>query len=144
MPDDHAQPENGSGSTVKGGNHASNATHGQAKAKRCVMQYAAGSASSTDGMTRGFGAMCTFNIAKTEYDALEKLGGKEYENALHALHRKHSQTALNVARNNGGIFVKIGQFIASLEGASGDAIPHEYVEALAELTDKAPAQPFET
>ncbi len=46
---------------------------------------------------------------------------------------------LELARNNGGIYNKAAQFVASLQGGAGDkGVPKAYVEALAVLTDGAP------
>ena len=98
--------------------------------------FAADSVHATDGMSRGFMAMGVFNIAKSEYDAAADA------ETIALLHAKHAQTALDFAKAHGGIYVKIGQFIASLNGAAAEAIPREYIEKLAELTDGAPAQPW--
>ena len=55
-----------------------------------------------------------------------------------------AQECLELAKQNGGIYNKAAQFVASLQGGAGDAgIPKAYIEALAVLTDKAPFRPFE-
>ena len=103
-------------------------------------KYAPDSAASTDGMTRSMMAMALFNEAKSEYDAAK---GKDDPEAKAALHRKHANVAYTFAVNNGGIYIKVGQFVASLQGGAGEAgVPREYVDALRPLTDKVPPRPF--
>lgn len=88
-----------------------------------------------------------YSEMKAKYEsALSGLpeGSEERERAAKELHREGAQRALRVARENGGVYVKAAQFLASLQGGAGDnGVPAEYVEALAELTDRAPPRGLE-
>ena len=60
-----------------------------------------------------------------------------------ALHEKHAKTALDFALAHRGVYIKAGQFIASLQGGAGErAIPSAYVRTLQKLTDDAPTVPL--
>ena len=90
-----------------------------------------------DGMTRAMTAMFILNAAKEEYAAADAAGRE-------ALHVKYAVKCRDLARAQGGIYIKAAQFVASLQGGAGQAIvPVPFVEALAELTDNASAQPLE-
>jgi len=85
--------------------------------------------------------MSLFSAAKAAYEKLDKL---EVENpgstaeARAALHTKFATKALDLARNQGGVYVKAAQFIASLQGGSGGGgVPAAYISTLAALTDRA-------
>jgi aarF domain-containing kinase len=99
------------------------------------------------GMGRAMAAMALFEKAKKAYLALDEVGPEgspERVAAMEALHVSTAQECLELAKQNGGIYNKAAQFVASLQGGAGDAgIPKAYIEALAVLTDKAPFRPFE-
>jgi aarF domain-containing kinase len=92
------------------------------------------------------GAMQLFEKAKKAYAALDEVGPEgspEREAAKEALHVSTAQECLELAKQNGGIYNKAAQFVASLQGGAGDAgIPQAYIEALAVLTDQAPFRAF--
>ena len=103
------------------------------------------------GLGRAAAVMMTFNTLRAEYDKLvkrENEAGKEGNKAVseeewHAFHERGAKECLALARKNGGIYIKAAQFVASLQGGGGDRqVPKQYKEALAALTDAAPAQPF--
>ena len=98
------------------------------------------------GMGRAMGAMQLFEKAKKAYAALDEVGPEgspEREAAKEALHVSTAQECLELAKQNGGIYNKAAQFVASLQGGAGDAgIPKAYIEALAVLTDQAPFRAF--
>ena len=98
-------------------------------------------------MGRAMAAMALFEKAKKAYLALDEVGPEgspERVAAKEALHVSTAQECLELAKQNGGIYNKAAQFVASLQGGAGDAgIPKAYIEALAVLTDKAPFRPFE-
>ena len=75
---------------------------------------------STDGATRAFAAMSLFQVAKGEYDKLDKLDAERGYPCTTAerevLHAKYAGKALALARNQGGVYVKAAQFVASLQG----------------------------
>jgi len=82
-------------------------------------------------------AMMAFMAAKAEYDALPPDAPRD------ALHEKHAKTALDFALAHRGVYIKAGQFIASLQGGAGErAIPSAYVRTLQKLTDDAPTVPL--
>jgi aarF domain-containing kinase len=92
------------------------------------------------------GMMQLFEKAKKAYAALDEVGPEgspEREAAKEALHVSTAQECLELAKQNGGIYNKAAQFVASLQGGAGDAgIPKAYIEALAVLTDQAPFRAF--
>ena len=98
------------------------------------------------GMGRAMAAMQVFEKAKKAYAALDEVGPEgspEREAAKEALHDSTANECLELAKQNGGIYNKAAQFVASLQGGAGDAgVPKAYIEALAVLTDKAPFRPF--
>jgi len=66
--------------------------------------------------------------------------GKSAEERLkirEAVHASGAEHILALCRQNGGIFVKIGQHAASLKGA----LPSQYIEQLGTLQDRASARP---
>ena len=63
-------------------------------------------------------AMMAFMAAKAEYDALPPDAPRD------ALHEKHAKTALDFALAHRGVYIKAGQFIASLQGGAGELRPH--------------------
>mmetsp|Transcript_24078 Transcript_24078/g.78401 ORF Transcript_24078/g.78401 Transcript_24078/m.78401 type:complete len:497 (-) Transcript_24078:592-2082(-) len=98
-------------------------------------------------MARAGQAKLVFERCKKAYsDALEGLeeGTEEYAAALETCHLQCAPQALAVAKEAGGMYIKAGQFVATLQGGAGDkAIPKAYIEALRELTDDAPKRSFE-
>lgn len=106
--------------------------------------YAPESASSADGLTRSMCAMALFNAAKEDYAKIDTKAS-DVEQQRSAVHRKHAAEALQFAIDNGGIYIKAAQFVASLQGGAGEAgVPREYVEAFKPLTDRVPPRHFET
>jgi len=96
---------------------------------------------STDGATRAFAAMSLFQVAKGEYDKLDQADAERgYQCTAaqrEALHAKYAGKALALARNQGGVYVKAAQFVASLQGGSGGGgVPAAYIATLASLTDR--------
>lgn len=75
---------------------------------------------------------------------------EEYNTAMRACHRRSAERLLQLARDNGGVFIKVdlplvqrkpvqvGQHIAALEYL----VPQEYTETLSILMSKAPQQPL--
>ena len=103
------------------------------------------SADMTIGMARSARAMNLFNEIKADYEAeLSKAStDDEREQVLEQLHERSAPKVLALARNNGGIYNKAAQFVASLQGGAGDkGVPKAYVKALAVLTDGAPFKDF--
>ena len=98
-------------------------------------------------MGRAMLAMSLFDKGKKAYAALDEVGpvgSPEREAAKEKVHEQIAAECLTLAEQNGGIYNKAAQFIASLQGGAGDAgIPKAYVKALSVLTDKAPFRPFE-
>ncbi|EKX38188.1 hypothetical protein GUITHDRAFT_53943, partial [Guillardia theta CCMP2712] len=59
------------------------------------------------------------------------------------LHARSAEKCLLLAQENGGIYNKAAQFVASLQGGAGDkGVPMAYVKTLRVLTDRAPFRPF--
>ena len=70
-------------------------------------------------------AMMAFMAAKAEYDALPPDAPRD------ALHEKHAKTALEFALAHRGVYIKAGQFIASLQGgASGGSASYSAFAAM--------------
>ncbi|KOO33671.1 hypothetical protein Ctob_010090 [Chrysochromulina tobinii] len=105
--------------------------------------YAPVSAASADGFTRSMCAMALFNAAKEEYAKVDPTAPDANEQRT-ACHRKHAKEALQFAIDNGGVYIKAAQFVASLQGGAGEAgVPREYVEAFKPLTDRVPPRHYE-
>jgi aarF domain-containing kinase len=85
--------------------------------------------------------MSLFSAAKAAYEKLDKLEAQcpgSTAAAREALHSKYAAKALDLARSQGGVYVKAAQFIASLQGGSGGGgVPAAYISTLAALTDRA-------
>ncbi len=97
------------------------------------------------GMGRSMRAMAVFNEVKADYEsALANVtDAKQRAQVLQEVHARSAPKALKLARENGGLYNKAAQFVASLQAGAGDrGIPKEYVDALSVLTDKAPGKPF--
>ena len=80
--------------------------------------YAPVSAASADGFTRSMCAMALFNAAKEEYAKVDPTAPDANEQRT-ACHRKHAKEALQFAIDNGGVYIKAAQFVASLQGGAG-------------------------
>ena len=103
------------------------------------------SADMSVGMARSARAMNLFNEIKADYESeLSRVStDAEREAVLDQLHERSAPKVLALARNNGGIYNKAAQFVASLQGGAGDkGVPRAYVKALAVLTDGAPFKDF--
>jgi aarF domain-containing kinase len=61
-----------------------------------------------------------------------------YDQRQREVHARCADRLLKLFMANGGIYIKAGQYLASL----GNSIPREYVAALVVLQDRAPHQPF--
>lgn len=59
--------------------------------------------------------------------------------ALHETHERSAKRLLHVCRAHGGLFTKLGQFVASMN----HVIPQPYTDVLAACQDRAPAVGFE-
>eukprot|EP00756_Hemistasia_phaeocysticola_P063327 Hpha_TRINITY_DN679_c0_g1::TRINITY_DN679_c0_g1_i1::g.21322::m.21322/K08869/ADCK, ABC1; aarF domain-containing kinase len=116
------------------------------------------------GMQRAMGAQQLFELAKKEYrTVIEKLEAEGFTRALtdkeernreeyariiqhpslQPVHTDIAKRCLALARQNGGIYNKAAQFIASLQAGSGDTgIPKQFVEELRQCTDQCPPRPF--
>lgn len=77
--------------------------------------------------------------------AAERLAGAEEELASRGgdragrVHRTAAGRLLALCRENGGVYVKVGQHLANLDYL----IPEEYIEALSSLFDDAPVTPYD-
>ena len=61
------------------------------------------------------------------------------------MYTRASAKALEVARQNGGVYNKAAQFVASMQGGGGDkVVPKVFIDTLAILTDRAPFRPLGT
>ena len=67
-------------------------------------------------------------------DAEEQLASMEGESEKSKLHRKAAQRLMQLCRENGGLYIKVGQHLANLDYL----IPEEYIEVLSSLFDAAP------
>ena len=97
------------------------------------------------GMARSMRAMAVFNEVKGDYEkSLANItDAAARAQVLRQLHERSAPKALKLARENGGLYNKAAQFVASLQAGAGDrGIPKEYVDVLSVLTDKAPGKPF--
>ena len=97
------------------------------------------------GMARSMRAMAVFNEVKGDYEkSLANItDAAARAQVLRQLHERSAPKALKLARENGGLYNKAAQFVASLQAGAGDrGIPKEYVDILSVLTDKAPGKPF--
>jgi hypothetical protein len=62
----------------------------------------------------------------------------EYRQIRSEVHLRSAKRMLSLAEHNRGVYVKAGQYIASLR----PAIPNEYTDTMSVLNDDAPARPF--
>ena len=80
------------------------------------------------------------NQAATELaDIEEKLGTMEGVSAKSQLHRKAAHRLLDLCRQNGGVYIKVGQHLANLDYL----IPQEYTEVLSSLFDDTPRSSYD-
>ena len=68
----------------------------------------------------------------------ETHGSQQYKAALSATHQRSAERMLHVCRAHGGLYTKLGQFVASYS----HVLPQEYTGTLAECQDRAPPAPF--
>ena len=95
------------------------------------------------GMGRAMRAMALFGEAKVAYAQALDQAGPDAAEALQRCHEAYAPKVVELCRENGGIYVKAAQLVASISGGSGERlIPKEYKQALAVLCDAAPARPF--
>ena len=73
-------------------------------------------------------------IAKDLAQAEEQLIAKEDLSTKSSLHRKSADRLLNLCRQNGGVYIKVGQHLANLDYI----VPREYIEVLSSLFNDAP------
>ena len=65
---------------------------------------------------------------------------KEYQSALRAVHKRSAQRILNACLKNGGLYIKLGQGLVTMN----HILPREYLDTLVVLQDKVPTrQPHE-
>ncbi|CAD5231580.1 unnamed protein product [Bursaphelenchus xylophilus] len=62
-------------------------------------------------------------------------GSEEYQQRMHLCHLRGANRILELCRNNGGVFIKVGQHVASLQYL----LPEEYISVLGVLHSKAPS-----
>eukprot|EP00960_Hanusia_phi_P011912 347050-Hanusia_phi.AAC.3 len=97
------------------------------------------------GMARSARAKKLFDEIYADYT--QSLQGVDDEDkrkrVLEDLHARSAEKCLLLAQENGGIYNKAAQFVASLQGGAGDkGVPMAYVKTLRVLTDRAPFRPF--
>uniref|UniRef100_A0A914PE85 ABC1 atypical kinase-like domain-containing protein n=1 Tax=Panagrolaimus davidi TaxID=227884 RepID=A0A914PE85_9BILA len=63
-----------------------------------------------------------------------KEGTEKYETKMKECHQRGADRLLNLARSNGGVFIKVGQHIAALQYL----LPDEYTSTLSILHSRAP------
>ena len=66
--------------------------------------------------------------------AHSKTNVEEYESALSDCHYRSANHLLKLCRDNGGVFIKVGQHIGALEYL----LPEEYVSTMKVLHNRAP------
>lgn len=69
----------------------------------------------------------------------EQLMAMEGESSKSKLHRKAARRLLNLCRENGGVYIKVGQHLANLDYL----IPQEYIEVMSTLFDDTPQSSYE-
>ena len=97
------------------------------------------------GMARSARAKKLFDEIYADYTkSLEGVEDpEERQRVLDDLHARSAEKCLLLAQENGGIYNKAAQFVASLQGGAGDkGVPMAYVKTLRVLTDRAPFRPF--
>jgi aarF domain-containing kinase len=71
-------------------------------------------------------------------EAEEQCTSMEGESAKSKLHRRAAHRLLQLCRENGGVYIKVGQHLANLDYL----IPQEYIEVLSSLFDEAPQSDY--
>ena len=74
-------------------------------------------------------------LAEAE-EHLMKMGGDSPKNKVH---RKAAQRLLQLCRDNGGVYIKLGQHLANLDYL----VPEEYIDVLSKLFDDNPQTKYE-
>eukprot|EP00898_Chlorokybus_atmophyticus_P005157 jgi/Chlat1/5642/Chrsp369S05387 len=95
----------------------------------------------TQGLSRSVRAVHAFAFCTQDYKLTLRGVDKdssEYRTLRSQCHQRCADRLLGLCQANGGIYVKAGQFLASISG-----MPNEYVKTLSVLQDKAPFRPFE-
>ncbi|XP_036370709.1 aarF domain-containing protein kinase 1 isoform X1 [Octopus sinensis] len=86
----------------------------------------------------GFAALylaCDYKISLWNLDP----NAKDYEAIKSSIHTRSAERLRNVCLENGGVFIKVGQHIGSLDYL----LPKEYVSTMALLYDKVPITPVD-
>lgn len=65
--------------------------------------------------------------------------GEKWQKTMHELHLRSAQRLLDVCLMNGGVFIKVGQTISSLN----HLLPVEYTSTFECCQDRAPCQPYD-
>ena len=117
----------------------------QRELESAQIAYARGSTTDSDGMspddrrTLKENQKRLMNQAATELAEMEeKLGTMEGVSAKSQLHRKAARRLLDLCRQNGGVYIKVGQHLANLDYL----IPQEYTEVLSSLFDDTPRSSY--
>ena len=76
--------------------------------------------------------------AKNLADAEASLSTRAGESPKRQAHRKAAGRLLELCRQNGGVYIKIGQHLANLDYL----VPYEYIETLSSLFDEAPRSDY--
>ncbi|GJP41629.1 hypothetical protein CLOM_g1274 [Closterium sp. NIES-68] len=101
---------------------------------------------SADGIVRSSRAVGTFAINSIDYkvsavanslDRLKKEAPAEYARIRSEIHQRSADRILRLCEANRGIYIKAGQFIATLQ-----QLPREYRTTLTVLQDQARGRPF--
>ncbi|CAI5991283.1 unnamed protein product [Closterium sp. NIES-65] len=101
---------------------------------------------SADGIVRSSRAVGTFAINSIDYkvsaltnslDKLKKEAPAEYARIRSEIHQRSADRILRLCEANRGIYIKAGQFIATLQ-----QLPREYRTTLTVLQDQARGRPF--
>ena len=71
--------------------------------------------------------------AEEQLTSIEGLSSKSH------LHRRSAERLLRLCRDNGGVYIKVGQHLANLDYL----IPKEYIDVLSSLFDDAPTSKYE-
>jgi hypothetical protein len=72
-------------------------------------------------------------------EAMEQLLNLGGESPKSRLHRRGAERLLRLCRQNGGVYIKVGQHLANLDYL----IPQEYIDVLSSLFDEAPQSKYE-
>jgi aarF domain-containing kinase len=72
-------------------------------------------------------------------EAEEQLTSMEGLSSKSHLHRRSAERLLHLCRENGGVYIKVGQHLANLDYL----IPQEYIDVLSSLFNDAPTSKYE-